>query len=105
MKDLNRRAFGGLLSLLIVMAVSLFVPPWTLNYWQAWLFLAVFSASVTAITVYLMKNDPKLLERRVNAGPGAEKETKQQIIQYVAAIAFIAVIVIPAIDHRFSWST
>jgi len=104
MKDLNKKAFGGLLSLIISLAASLFLPAWTLYYWQAWIFLGVFSVSVLAITIYLMKKDPKLLERRVNAGPGAEKEKSQKIIQFLASIAFIAVIVFPAIDHRFAWS-
>jgi len=105
MKDLNKKAFGGLLSLLISLAASLFLPAWTLYYWQAWIFLGVFSVSVLAITIYLIKKDPKLLERRINAGPGAEKEKSQKIIQFLASIAFIAVIVFPAIDHRFGWST
>jgi len=105
MKDLNKKAFGGLLSLLVSLAASLFLPAWTLYYWQAWIFLGVFSVSVLAITIYLIKKDPKLLERRINAGPGAEKEKSQKIIQFLAAIAFIAVIVFPAIDHRFAWST
>jgi protein-S-isoprenylcysteine O-methyltransferase Ste14 len=105
MKDLNKKAFGGLLGLLISLAVLLFLPAWTLDYWQAWIFLAVFSMSVLLITLYLMKKDPKLLERRVNAGPGAEKEKKQKIIQSIAAIAFIAIFVFAGIDHRLGWST
>jgi len=104
MKDLNKRAFAGLLWLLISMAAALFLPAWSLDYWQAWTFLAVFSASVLAITLYLMKNDPKLLERRMHSGPSAEKENSQKIIQLFATIAFIAVLVFPAIDHRFGWS-
>ncbi len=105
MKDLNKKALGGLLFLVICLAVLLFLPAWTLDYGQAWTFLAVFTASVLAITLYLIKKDPKLLERRVNAGPGAEKEKSQKIIQFVAQIAFIAVLVFPSIDHRFQWST
>jgi protein-S-isoprenylcysteine O-methyltransferase Ste14 len=104
MKDLNKKAFGGLLRFLIVLALLLFLPSWTFDYWQAWIFLAVFSASVIAITLYLIKKDPKLLERRINAGPGAEKEKSQKVIQFIATIAFITVIVFPAIDHRFNWS-
>ncbi len=105
MNDLNKRAFAGLLGLVVVMAALIFLPAWTLDYWQAWIFLTVFFLSVLAITVYLMKKDPKLLERRINAGPGAETQRSQQIIQFLAQIAFIAVIVVPAIDHRFGWST
>ena len=105
MKNLNTKAFGGLLFLIIALAAALFLPVWTFNYRQAWVFLAVFSVSVFAITLYLMKKDPRLLERRVKAGPIAEKDRKQKIIQSLASIAFIAVIVFPAIDHRLGWST
>jgi protein-S-isoprenylcysteine O-methyltransferase Ste14 len=103
-KNLNTEAIGGFLRLIIAMATSLFLPAWTLDYWQAWMFLAVFSMSVLAITVYLMKNDPELLERRIHAGSRAENERSQRIIQLLAAIAFIALLILPAIDHRFAWS-
>ena len=101
---LNVKAFGGLLVLLVVMAALLFLPGWTLDYWQGWAFLTVFGASALAITVYLMKKDPKLLERRVQAGPIAEKERSQKIIQTITAIMFIAALVVPALDHRSHWS-
>jgi protein-S-isoprenylcysteine O-methyltransferase Ste14 len=105
MNDLNNKAFAGLGQLLIVLLALIFVPAWTLRYWQAWLFLACFAAPVVAITAFLMKNDPKLLERRVTAGPGAEKRTLQNVIQSIAAIAFAALFVVSALDHRFGWST
>jgi protein-S-isoprenylcysteine O-methyltransferase Ste14 len=104
MNELNKKAFGGLFFLLVVMAVSLFLPVRTLYYWEAWIFLAVFFISVLAITLYLMKKDPKLLERRVDGGPMAEKEKVQQVIQSLAGIAFIAIFVVSAFDHRFGWS-
>lgn len=104
MSDLDRRAFIGLLRLSGVMALLLFVPAWTLAYWQAWLFLAVFLTAMLALTLYLMRHDPKLLERRLNAGPRAEKEKGQKIIIYFAMIAFVAMLVFPALDHRFGWS-
>jgi protein-S-isoprenylcysteine O-methyltransferase Ste14 len=88
----------------MAMAALLFVPAGTLDYWQAWAFMAVFVGASTAITVYLAINDPKLLERRMNAGPTAEKETTQKIIMLVAMLGFIALLVVPAFDHRFEWS-
>jgi protein-S-isoprenylcysteine O-methyltransferase Ste14 len=103
MVNLNKKAFGGLVFLLLVMAALLFLPAWTLNYWQAWAFLAVFGASALAITLDLMKHDPKLLERRVYAGPTAERESSQKIIQSITALGFIAMLVVPALDHRFRW--
>jgi protein-S-isoprenylcysteine O-methyltransferase Ste14 len=104
MKELNRRAFEGLAQLIVALAAMIFLPAWTIHYWQAWVFLAVFSISVLAITLYLMQKDPRLLEKRVNAGSAAEKEVSQKIIQLIASIAFILIITFPAIDHRFGWS-
>jgi protein-S-isoprenylcysteine O-methyltransferase Ste14 len=105
MKNLNVRAFSGLLFLIIVIAAMLFLPAWTINYWQAWVFLIVFFVTVSVITLYLMKKDPKLLERRVKAGPVAEKQISQKIIQSLASLAFISIFVLSAIDYRFKWSS
>jgi protein-S-isoprenylcysteine O-methyltransferase Ste14 len=58
----------------------------------------------SVITMDLMKKDPKLLERRVSAGPDAEKEKGQRIVQFVVSIAFVAIFVLSALDHRLIWS-
>jgi|SRR5271155_2098098 protein-S-isoprenylcysteine O-methyltransferase Ste14 len=105
MNRLNIKAFAGILQLLVVMAAIIFLPAWTLDYWQAWVLVAVFFACTLAVTLYLMKNDPKLLERRVKAGVGAEQERSQNIIQAIAAFSFIAIFVVSVLDHRFAWST
>jgi len=39
----------------------------------------------------------------VHAGPTAEKETSQKIIQSITALGFMAMLVLPALDHRFHW--
>lgn len=104
MNALNRKALRGLAFLFLVTAVLLFIPAGTLDYWQACAFLAVFFAPSVAVTVYLMKEDPKLLERRMSGGPRAEKEPAQKIIMSVAWVGFIALVVVPALDHRFRWS-
>jgi protein-S-isoprenylcysteine O-methyltransferase Ste14 len=104
MTTLYLRAARGLLQLPIVMGALLFLPAWTLDYWEAWAFIGVFFVCSLAITVYLAIKDPKLLARRMRAGPGAEKETAQKIIMVVALLSFGATIVVPALDHRFGWS-
>lgn len=104
MDRLNRRAFAGLFNLLVCAALLIFVPAWTLDYWQAWLLLLVFFGSSFCITLYLMKNDRGLLERRTKAGITEEKEAGQKAIQFFAALAFAAMFVVPAFDRRFRWS-
>lgn len=104
MTELNKKASLGLLELIVVMAALTFLPAWTLDYWQAWILLAVFLACTLAIDLYLVKNDPKLLERRLKAGPGSEREQSQKIIQALAMVAFVAIFILSALDHRFGWS-
>lgn len=104
MKNLNTKAFGSMILLFIVIAGLLFISAGTTRYWQAWIFLEVFFSLSFAITAYLAKNDPKLLERRMHGGPGAEKTITQKIIMLLASIGFIALLVVPALDYRFMWS-
>jgi protein-S-isoprenylcysteine O-methyltransferase Ste14 len=104
MQYLFLKAFGDLLAEILIIGALLFIPAGTINYWQAWTFLAVFSIATLAVTIYLMQYDPMLLERRVKAGPQAEKQKSQKIIQFLAYVAFMLVMVVPSIDHRLSWS-
>src|SRR5215831_1175999 len=104
MNDLTRRALRSSLFGSVALAALLFIPAWTLDYWQAWLFMAVFVCTSGAITVYLAIRDPKLLERRMNVGPRAENEPAQKIIMLLATLGFIVTIVFPVLDHRFGWS-
>lgn len=104
MNDLTRKTILGFVQLIVGLGIALFAPGWTLDFWQAWAYLFVFAVSTALITVYLWKKDPKLLERRVNAGPGAEKERSQKRIQRFASIAFIGMFILSSLDHRFAWS-
>jgi protein-S-isoprenylcysteine O-methyltransferase Ste14 len=104
MNDVTRRALRSSLFGIPALAALLFIPAWTLAYWQAWLFMAVFVCASGALTVYLAIHDPKLLERRMNVGPRAEKEPTQKIIMVLATLGFIAMLVFPALDYRFGWS-
>jgi protein-S-isoprenylcysteine O-methyltransferase Ste14 len=104
MNMLTMKAFARQLFLLFAMAALLFTLAGTLRYWQAWTFLAVYFTSSMAIILYLSRNDPKLLERRLGGGPLAEKRTSQKIIKFLTSLGFIGVILVPACDHRFAWS-
>ena len=42
MKGLSKKVFLGFLQLFIGVAVLLFLLAWTLDYWQAWIFMAVY---------------------------------------------------------------
>ena len=102
MRTLNRKVVLAIARLLVLLMAIIFLPAWTLNYWQGWVCLLAFFGPCIAITVYVAKNDPALLELRMKAGASAEKESAQKIIQAVAFVTFIAYFVVSALDHRFA---
>jgi protein-S-isoprenylcysteine O-methyltransferase Ste14 len=105
MNDVTRRALRSSLFGILALIALLFIPAGTLDYWQAWLFMAVFVCTSGASTIYLAIRDPILLERRMHVGPRAEKEPAQKIIMVFAMVGFITMLVFPVLDHRFGWSS
>jgi protein-S-isoprenylcysteine O-methyltransferase Ste14 len=104
MDTLARKAFRSLTGLFLAMAAVLFGVPSTFDYWQAWVFLAVYFSASILIILYLLISDRQLLERRMRGGPLAEKEVTQKIVMLFASIGFVALLVVPALDRRFGWS-
>jgi protein-S-isoprenylcysteine O-methyltransferase Ste14 len=104
MNELNKKAFGGFLRLFVTLAALLFLPAWTFRYWQAWVFLGAFFAPALGVTLYVMKHDPALFERRVRGGASDEKDRTQKIIHALVVVAFLAGIFVPVADHRLGWS-
>jgi protein-S-isoprenylcysteine O-methyltransferase Ste14 len=100
----RRQPYRALAVVILVMAALLFIPAGTLDYWQAWTFLAVYFVTSLAVSMYLARKDPALLERRMSAGPAAEKQASQKIIMSIAVPGFVGLLVVPALDHRFGWS-
>lgn len=102
MENLFIKAVGGVLYVFVTVSALIFLPAWSLDYWQAWTFLAVFLVSISAIFIYLARNDPDLLARRVKT---TEKVKNQKLIRLLVNLAFTGVIVVSALDHRFAWSS
>ena len=104
MAEVNRSALIGLVRLFVSMLLMVFLPAWTVHYWQGWVCLLVFFAPAVGITVYLARKNPALLARRIKAGAKAESTRIQKVIQFFAGIAFVSLFVLSALDHRFGWS-
>lgn len=98
------RASVGFVFLLLIIAGVLFGSAGTLHDGRAWAMLAVFFGCAGAITVWLWFRDKALLERRVKAGPGAEPDPVQNIVQTLAGLVFLATFAVPGLDKRVGWS-
>jgi protein-S-isoprenylcysteine O-methyltransferase Ste14 len=104
MKHLGAKAWLSVIALGVVMGLLLFGTAGSIHYWEGWLYLAIF-IGLTAITTFdLLQRDPALLERRMTGGPTAEQRPVQKIIMWLASAAFIAMLIVPAVDHRYGWS-
>ena len=88
----------------VILAALLFIPAWTIRYWQAWVFIVVFVVSTNAMGIYVALTDPALLERRRKAGPTKEQRPAQRVIVSLELVSFNAILVVSALDHRLGWS-
>jgi protein-S-isoprenylcysteine O-methyltransferase Ste14 len=105
MHNLTKQAILGSIRLQLFLALLLFLPAWSLRFWQAWIYWILLSASVLFITLYFLKHDPALIARRMAVGPSAEQEKRQKIIQAIAGVLSCIVFMVPGFDHRFHWSS
>ncbi len=105
MSGLAAKALFSVLLLAVVMCVVLFLTAGTVNYWQAWVYVLIFTIASLLTTIYLIRNDTELLKRRMRGGPTAEKRASQRVIMFFTSLAFIGLLVVPALDRRFGWST
>lgn len=89
----------------LALASLVFVPAGTFDYWQAWLFLAVFALSAWLPSIWLQVTNPAALQRRMRGGPVAEARPVQKLVMAGLYLSLGAMCVVSGLDHRFGWST
>jgi protein-S-isoprenylcysteine O-methyltransferase Ste14 len=104
MQSPKAKAWIWLIASTVIIGLVLFLSAGTVQYWQAWLYLAVIAACSVSVTLYMIAT-PSLLESRTKFGPAAEQRPIQRIIVLVLLFPTIATFVIPGLDHRFHWSS
>lgn len=101
-RELKKKALEGQAKGMIGLLILLMLPAWSLSYWQAWVYWLIFSVATTMMSVYFLKHDPALVESRLRAGAGAEREKSQKIIQALASVVGCAMFVVPGIERDFT---
>ena len=84
----------------IIIALLLFIPAGTLNYWNAWLFICILFVPMFIVGIILMIKSPDLLRKRLNS---KEKESEQGILLMVCGVMFICGFVVSGLNYRFEW--
>ena len=80
---LTRAVIARLVGFIVVMGLILFGTAGSFAYWQAWIYIALLSVLVLWTGVYLIRNDPALLERRMRM------KEKQAVQKKVVLLSFI----------------
>lgn len=99
-KKLFFQAIGKSLSGFLVLALLLFIPAGTLNYWNAWLLMGILFIPMLIAGIVLMLKNPELLRKRLNV---KEKETEQKSVIMLSVLMFVCGFVVAGLDYRFNW--
>ena len=100
-RGLTTRLILRTLIAFVFVAVFLFVPAGSFRYWQGWVFMAILFLPMPATSVYFMKRDPQLIERRLRT---EEKISEQKSIIRWAQLVVFGSLLLPGLDYRFGWS-
>lgn len=99
--ELIKMVFARLLIVIPLLLAMFFLPAGTFAYWEAWLYLTVLLTPMVLVLIYLLRNDPALLARRMRM---REKEASQKLIVKLGSLYYLLIFLIPGFDKRFGWS-
>lgn len=85
---------------LIAISLLLFVSAGTLDYPNAWLFIALLFIPMFVVGILMFIKSPELLKRRLNA---KEDESEQRIVIMISAIMFLLAFITAGLNFRFEW--
>jgi len=100
-KKLLANALLKFISGIVLMGLALFLPAGTVNYPNAWLFLAILFIPMFFLGVVLFAKAPALLQKRLNS---KEKEKAQVGVVLASFIMFVGVFVVAGFDFRYGWT-
>ena len=99
-KQLFAQAMGKFFAGLLLVALLLFVPAWSLRYWNAWLLLGILFIPMFMAGIVMMFRDPELLKKRLNA---KEEEAEQKTVIALSGLMFLAAFITAGLNYRFGW--
>lgn len=85
----------------ILVGILVFLPAWTINYPNGWLFMGILFIPMFIVGIVLFIKSPFLLEKRLN---NKEKQKTQQGVVKLSGLMFFGGFIVSSLDFRFSWS-
>ncbi|MBQ4422744.1 MAG: isoprenylcysteine carboxylmethyltransferase family protein [Clostridia bacterium] len=94
------QAIGKFLFGLVLIGLLLFLPAWSLKYWNGWLFLGILFVPMFIAGIVMMFKNPELLKNRLNA---KEEEQEQKTVIALSGLMFLAAFIVAGLNFRFQW--
>jgi len=87
---------------LAFMGVALFWSAGEINWWSAWVLIALTATWSAATAVVILRNRPDLLAERLGPRKGAKRW--DTLLMGVHGLMQLGVYVLAGLDHRYGWS-
>ena len=84
----------------ILLGALIFLPAWSLHYWQRWLLMGILFVPMFVAGLVMLEKNPDLLRKRLNA---KEQEAEQKAVVKLSGLLFIIAFVIAGLNWRFGW--
>ena len=94
------QAIGKFLFGLVLIGLLLFLPAWSLKYWNGWLFLGILFVPMFFAGIVMICKNPELLKKRLNA---KEEEQEQKTVIALSGLMFLAAFIVAGLNFRFQW--
>ena len=85
----------------VLFGLPLFLPAWTLKFWNAWLFLGLFVIEYCSILVYFAVTNPEYAGQRLR---GDEEQVAQRIVMTLLVLCALGMLMIAGFNYRYHWS-
>jgi protein-S-isoprenylcysteine O-methyltransferase Ste14 len=86
----------------LTLALALFLSAGTLAYWQGWVYLVLYTGGWIVAMLDPLRRDPDVLAPHM--GGALAERIAQRLVVGVFTVAFVAIVVVAGLDHRFGWS-
>lgn len=84
----------------IILGILIFLPAWSLHYWQGWLLMGILLVPMFVAGLVMLAKNPDLLRKRLNA---KEQEAEQKTVVKLSGLLFITAFVVAGLNWRFGW--
>lgn len=84
----------------LIVALLLFIPAGTIDYWNGWLFMGILFIPMFIAGIILMIKRPELLRKRLRA---KETENEQKQVIAFSGLMFLVGFIVSGLNYRFSF--